>query len=476
MHKKPLSSRFPHTLQLASELGKPITFLALEACGADDPQAHGAISEFAAIVIGPFEFPFAVDSYVNPERTLSHDDLLRTGHSAKALAAHPAWPELWQEGLGNAVGESLVIGSGNVESLLAVINGQAQRYGLPAPRWDWVNLLDLYGLAAGRDFKGNLPVMAEELGVAAPGIARRVVAEPILLARLFEATLATFGASAVAAARHLQPATPGDPFALTPPPSRARPELRLVEPGPAPAGDPFDMDAYEGDTVPAMAPFYGGAFTLQELVDAMLDRLVAEGMVRNYADVIGALRGLGLVIEKSRDPYQGVVVETAIRAKRRLKGRYYRPNFAVASPGEAAPATPAPAAPESERPDMLTRLEEQIRADGYHSLEHQLRRVEPDSPQMTLQSVAYAVSMLLDRGRLDHELVADESILSWLTETVRPLARPGATGAILLKPIMTRLLDHPSLTEHQRKRLDYVQLRVALHRLGVSYPAKKKVG
>ena len=51
----------------------------------------------------------------------------------------------------------------------------------------------------------------------------------------------------------------------------------------------------------------------------MLDRLVEDGMVSNYADVIGVLRGLGLVIESSSDPYQGVVVETAIRAKRRLK-------------------------------------------------------------------------------------------------------------------------------------------------------------
>ena len=60
---------------------------------------------------------------------------------------------------------------------------------------------------------------------------------------------------------------------------------------------------------------------------------------------------------------------------------------------------------------MLTLLEARILAGGYESLEHQLRLAEPETPQMTLQTMAYAVSMLLDRGRLQHEQVADESIL-----------------------------------------------------------------
>ena len=60
---------------------------------------------------------------------------------------------------------------------------------------------------------------------------------------------------------------------------------------------------------------------------------------------------------------------------------------------------------------------------------------------------------------------------------MRPLVRPADSGAgILLKPIMSRLLALQTLTRNQRKRLDYVQLRVALHRLGVPYPAKKRVG
>jgi hypothetical protein len=471
MHKKPLSSRFPHTVQLAAELGKPVVFFAAEEAG-----GALAITEYAAIVIGPFEFPYATDGYVNPEATLPHDDLLRTGQSARALAAHPTWPELWQGGLGQAVGGSLVVGDAGVEKALAAIDRQGARYGLPPVHWDWLVLPELYGRAAARDFRGGLQRMAEELRVEVPGTARRTLAEPILLARLFEATLAAHGARAVAECRRRREPDPPeaeDPFGLTPAPGPARPELRVVERAPAPpAEDPFETDGFDGDTVPPMTPFYGGAYTLQELADTLIARLIEQGLVANYADVVGVLRGLGLVVEKSRDPYQGIVVETAIRAKRRLKGRYYRPNFAAAASESPAPARLAP--PPPGRVELLDRLEEQVRDHPFGSLAEQFRRVEADFPQATLPAIDYALSLLLDQGRLTHEQVADESVQAWLTDAVAPLAR--RDGPVYLKALLTSLLNSPGLTESQKRNVSFVQIRVALHRNGIVYPARKRAG
>lgn len=476
MHKKPLSSRFPHTLQLASELGKPLTFIAVEPCGTAGNDGAGIVglSEFAVVVIGNHELPYAIDGFLNPECEIPPDQLLRSGRSAKAIAALPTWQRVWQEGLGHAVAESLVVGTDSIQQLLQLLDVEARRYELPAVSWDWISLMELFSSATGRTWRGNLQMMAEELVVDVPGLTRRVTAEPVLMARLFEAILAGYGSESVALSRRLQtiplppPVPVNDPFSLAP--TRARPDLRLVESAQEPAGDPFALDGFDGDNVPAMTPFYGGAFSLQELIDVLLDQMVVEGLVKNFAGVIGVLRGLGLVVEKSGDPYRGVVVETAIRAKRRLRGKYYRPNFEAAPMGDPAPA----AGPARGHPDLLTQLEQQIRTNGYRSLEHQVRLIEAEYPQSTRQNIAYAISMLLDQDRLEHELASDESVLCWLTDAVGAQLRP--QEPVLLKRIMTDLLRSPALSPLQLQRLDYVQLRVALHRLGVPYPAKKRVG
>lgn len=487
MHKKPLSSRYPHTLQLASELGKPVVFISLAEGGGGSPGESAGICEYAVIVIGPFEYPYAVDGFVNPQQKMSHEQLLAVGMTARNITAHPTWDELWQGGLGNVVTNSLIVGSPGVERLLTLLDTQAVRYQLPSPRWDWLDVRDLFVRASGRDWQGDLPALAAELEVRMPGLARPLVGEPVLLARLFEAILSLHGTDAVGDCRHVQapplprtvPVVEDDPFALTPPPAptpgRTAPELRLVPPAislatPPAETDPFDIGAGDGDTIPAMTPFYGGSFTLQELCDAMLDRLVEQGLVKTHADVIGALRGLGLIIEKSKDAYAGVVVDTAIRAKRRLRGRYYRPNFAAAP--EEEPAT-APAVEAAARGDLMERLEQQIAHGGYQSLEHQLRLIEADFPQSTRQTLTYAISMLLDKERLGHEAVADEAVQNWLVDAVSPLVRRDGSP-ILLKPIMATLLANPVFTKAQILRLDYVQLRVALHRLGIIYPAKKR--
>lgn len=477
MHKKLLGSPFPHTLQLGHDLGKPTVFLAIEETGAAtrDPARVG-ITACSLAVIGPYEHPYMVDALINPECRIDAGMEAVNGISQRQVSQEKTLPEFWAGGHGNAVSGGLVAGYPELAHTLEQIDAQLRRYELPLPTWDRLDLVAFYSEASGTPWTGTLTELGERLGVTIPTSARRTTAEVLLCARVFEALLAQFGTGSLGGARRTARRTPApapalaedsDPFAVLQPP-RTRPGLRLVNPATGGDPDPFDVGGLDGDSVPPMTPFYGGALTMQECCDAMLEKLIADGAVKNYADVIGALRGMGLIIEKSLNPYEGVVVETAIRAKRRLRGRYYRPNFVLPSAGEEMQATLASVT--AQKHDLMGRLEAQIREHGYQSLEHQLRQVEADFPQATRPSIAYAVSMLLDQGRLEHETTADESVLSWLTEAVRPFVKE----TVLLKPIMANLMVSPALTKAQIDRLDYVQLRVALHRLGVVYPAKRR--
>lgn len=479
MRKKLLGSSFPNTLLLGKQLGKPLIFLAVEASGVatDDPQRTGIVA-CSLSVVGPYDFPFAVDAHINPECRIDPSVVTATGISQRRVANEETWPQFWSSGAGNAIAGGLVAGVSSIALTLQLIDRQLRRYDLPVPAWDWLDLSALYRSVTGTAWDGTLLELATELAVPIPADAPRATAEMVVGAHIVETILTRYGADKFEAARHpavaLAPAAEPDPFAAMVLP-RARPGLHLVDQAPSKTGDrdPFNVGEQNGDSVPPMTPFYGGALTLQECCDAMLDKLVADGVVRNYAEVIGALRGMGLILEKSKNPYEGVVVETAIRAKRRLRGKYYRPNFSVPSPSEEMVATIAAAAA-TQKTDMMARLEQQIRGNGYRTLDHQLRLVIHDFPQATRQTIAYAVSMLLDQGRLEHQLAADDAILSWLTDAVQPLLRRGSGAGVLLKPIMSSLLTHPTLTKTQVDQIDYVQLRVALHRLGTVYPQKRR--